>query len=106
MKVLKKIDHSHVGSTLLSGSTQLIWKDVLMDRKQLGHLALQVRLQNNGTYRGKSLCQTCLMEKASITAPEDQLEFEQVWHEWVKMLARDRCTVCGEQKETMTLPAN
>ena len=77
-----------------------------MDEKQLEHLALQVRWQDNRTYRGKSLCQACLMEKANISDPEDKIKFEHVWHQWVKMLKRDRCVVCGEQKETMTLPVN
>ena len=77
-----------------------------MDQTQLEQLALQVRRQHQGTYSGKSLCQTCLMEKANISAPEDQMKFEQVWHQWGTTLNRDRCVVCGEHKETMTLPLN
>lgn len=77
-----------------------------MNQNHLEHLALQVRSQDHGAYRGKPLCQACLMEKANISAPEDRMAFEHVWHQWVKMLKRDRCVVCGEQKETMTLPAN
>jgi len=46
------------------------------------------------------------MEKATISAPEDQMTFEDVWHQWMTMLKRDRCVVCGELKETMMLPAN
>jgi hypothetical protein len=46
------------------------------------------------------------MEKANISAPEDQMKFEQVWHQWGMTLNRDRCVVCGEHKETMTLPLN
>jgi len=76
-----------------------------MDRNQLEHLALRGRWQDNGTYRGKRLCQACLMEKAIISTPEDQLAFEQVWHQWVYRLKRDRCAVCGELKETLILPA-
>ena len=78
----------------------------MMDQKQLEQLALQVRWQDNGVYRGKSLCQPCLMEKGAISIPEDQLIFEQVWHRWANRLKRDRCVVCGELKETMILPAN
>jgi hypothetical protein len=59
-----------------------------------------------GTYRGKRLCQTCLMEQAAIMAPKNQMEFERVWHEWGTMLAGDRWVVCAEHKETMILPAN
>jgi len=77
----------------------------MMDQKQLEQLALRVRWQNHGTYRHKSLCRTCLMEKGAISTPEDQLTFDQVWHQWMKMLKRDRCVVCGELKETMMLPA-
>jgi hypothetical protein len=76
----------------------------MIDPQQLKHLALQVRRQDHGTYRGKTLCQPCLMEKAAISSPEDQMTFELVWHQWVKMLKRDRCVVCGELKETMLLP--
>jgi len=77
----------------------------MMDQKQLEHLVLQVRWQDNGIYRGKSLCQACLMEKGAIAIPEDQLTFDQVWHQWATLLKRDRCVVCGELKETMILPA-
>ena len=78
----------------------------MMNQKHLERLALQVRWQDNGTYRGKSLCQTCLMGKATISSPEDRMTFGHVWHQWRKMLKRDRCVVCGELKETMRLPAN
>jgi len=78
----------------------------MMDQQQLEQLALQVRWQDNGVYRGKSLCQPCLMEKGAISITEDQLIFEQVWHRWATRLKRDRCVVCGELKETMILPAN
>ena len=76
-----------------------------MKQKQLEHLALEVRWQDRGIYRGKRLCRTCLMEKATISAPEDQMTFEDVWHQWMTILKRDRCVVCGELKETMMLPA-
>ena len=76
----------------------------MMDQKQLEHRALQVRWQYHGTYRGKSLCQACLLEKANISAPEDKMVFDEVWHQWGRLLKRDRCVVCGEQKETITLP--
>jgi len=79
---------------------------VIMNQKQLEHLALEVRWQNNRAYRGKRLCQTCLMEKAIISLPEDQITIEDVWHQWMKVLKRDRCVVCGELKETMMLPVN
>jgi len=46
------------------------------------------------------------MEKATISALEDQMTFEHVWHQWMKMLNRDRCVVCGELKETMLLPVD
>ena len=78
----------------------------MMDQKQLEQLALRGRWQDGGAYRRKSLCRTCLMEKATISAPEDQRIFEHVWDQWIKMLKRDRCVVCGELKETMTMPAN
>jgi len=78
----------------------------MMDQKQLEHLVLQVRWQDHGTYRGERLCQPCLMETGAISTPEDQLAFEQVWHQWVNRLKQDRCVVCGELKETMMLPAN
>ena len=78
---------------------------VMMDQNELEHLALRGRWQDNGTYRGKNLCQTCLMQKATISSPEDQMTFEHVWHRWVYRLKRDRCAVCGELKETMMLPA-
>jgi len=47
-----------------------------------------------------------LMEKAIISTPEDHMTFEHVWHQWMKMLKRDRCVVCGELKETMMLPVD
>jgi len=77
----------------------------MMDQNELEHLVLQGRWQDHGTYRGKRLCQACLMEKAPISTSEDQLTFEQVWHRWVYRLKRDRCAVCGELKETMMLSA-
>jgi len=40
-----------------------------MNRGQMRHLAMQVRNENGGAYRDKSLCQGCLKEKAGITAP-------------------------------------
>jgi len=79
---------------------------VPMDKiQQLEHRALRVRWQDHGSYRGKQLCQICLMEKARIGTSEDRNLFEQIWDQWARALARDRCAVCGEQKETMTLPA-
>ena len=77
----------------------------MRDQQQLEQLALQVRWQDNRAYRGKSLCQPCLMEKGAMAIPEDQLTCEQIWHRWATMLKRDRCVVCGELKETMILPA-
>jgi hypothetical protein len=78
-----------------------------MNTQQLIHLAVQVRNQNGGQYRNKSLCQACLMKKAGITAPEDQMEFETVWVQWTleKMAKDGTCIVYGEEKEVMTLPA-
>ena len=78
---------------------------LMTDQTQLEQRTLQVRWQDNGTYRRKSLCQTCLMEKGAISTPEDRLTFEQVWHQWWNRLTRDRCVVCGELKETLILPA-
>jgi len=46
------------------------------------------------------------MEKAIISVPEDQITIEDVWHQWMRVLKRDRCVVCGELKETMMLPVN
>jgi len=46
------------------------------------------------------------MEKAIISTPEDHMTFEHVWHQWMKILKRDRCVVCGELKETMMLPVD
>ena len=77
----------------------------MMDQKQLEHLVLQVRWQDHRAYRGKNLCQACLMEKGAISTSEDQLAFEQVWHQWVNRLKRDRCVMYGELKETLSLPA-
>jgi hypothetical protein len=76
-----------------------------MDQKQLEQHILQIGWKDNGIYSGKTLCQACLMEKGGISAPEGRMVFERVWNEWVLMLSRDRCAVCGEQKETMTMPA-
>ena len=77
----------------------------MLDQNELERLALRVRWQDHGTYRGKRLCQACLMEKGAITTPEDQMTFEHVWHQWVYRLKRDRCVVCGQLKETILLPA-
>jgi len=77
-----------------------------MDQKPLAHLALPGRWEDHRGYRGKSLCQACLMEKGAITTPEDQMSFEHAWHQWVYRLKRDRCVVCGQLKETIMLPAN
>ena len=77
-----------------------------MNYNQLEELALKAWRRGNGAYLRKALCQGCVLIKASITAPEDALAFEQVWEHWAKMLKRDRCVVCGEMKETMMWPAN
>ena len=45
------------------------------------------------------------MDKANIATPEDRMTFDLVWHQWIPMLNRDRCVVCGELKETILLPA-
>ena len=78
----------------------------MTDKQQLVRRALEVRWQEDGRYRGKTLCQACLMDKAKISVPEDRRTFDLVWHQWGTILIRDRCVVCGELKETMTLPAN
>jgi hypothetical protein len=54
-----------------------------MNHGQLEHVALQVRNQNGGAYRGKSLYQICLMKKARITSPQDKMEFGKVWRKWM-----------------------
>ena len=74
-----------------------------MNYTQLEHLALQVRNHNGGAYRAKSLCKACLMKKARITSPHDQMEFGKVWRKWV--VKQGTCLVCGHAKEIMTLPA-
>ena len=77
----------------------------MMDQKQLAHRVLRGRWQDHATYRGTSLCQACLLKKATLTTLEDHLRFVRLWHRWVDRLKRDRCAVCGELKETMRLPA-
>jgi hypothetical protein len=76
----------------------------MMDQQQLEDRALLVRWHDDGRYRGKNLCQACLMDKANISTQEDRLTFDLVWHQWITMLNRDRCAVCGELKETILLP--
>jgi hypothetical protein len=78
-----------------------------MNRQQLEHIVLQVRNQNGGAYRGKSLCEACLMAKASITVPEDQIELHTIWNQWFtrKLITKGTCVVCGHESETMNLPA-
>lgn len=78
-----------------------------MNYGQLEHLALQVRNQNGGAYREKSLCQVCLMKKARITSPQDKMEFGKVWRKWMidKLVKQGTCVVCGHEREIMTLPA-
>ena len=78
-----------------------------MTLRELELLALQVRNHDGGAYRDKSLCRACLMEKAGITAPQDQMTFEQVWYGWFvkKMVRNGTCVGCGLAKEIMTLPA-
>src|SRR5262249_23692366 len=75
-----------------------------MDNRQLEALALKVWRQGNGMYRGRALCRVCVLAKASVTAPEDAHAFESIWDHWGTRLKRDRCVVCGELKETMTVP--
>jgi len=77
----------------------------MMNQKQREQLALGGRWQDSGTYRGKSLCQTCLLKKVTLSTLEDHLRFVRLWHRWVDIRKRDRCVVCGELTETMLLPA-
>ena len=77
-----------------------------MNYQQLEHRALKVRDHNGGQYRGKRLCQTCLMEKAGITSAEEQVAFDAIWYSanWLKSQEWGICDACGEKKEVMTLP--
>ena len=78
-----------------------------MNRTQLKHLALQVRNKDGGKYRDKSLCQECIMKLAPITSPEDKMDFEILWHEWIteELVRRGTCFLCTYERELMTLPA-
>ena len=100
--------HSHMQekpSPAHPPSASLVHAQIMnpMDNRQLEALALKVWHQGNGMYRGKALCRVCVLVKASITASEDTQRFEHIWDHWGTRLKRDRCVVCGELKETMTV---
>src|SRR5215510_8771575 len=78
---------------------------LMMNQKQLEQLALRGRWQDNRAYRGKSLCQECLLKKVPLSTLEDHLRFVRLWHRWEDRLKPDHCAVCGELQETIMLPA-
>ena len=78
-----------------------------MNHGQLEHVALQVRNQNGGAYREKSLSHVYLLKKARITSPQVKMEFGKVWRKRMieKLVKQGTCIACGHEREILTLPA-
>ena len=73
-----------------------------MNYQQLEHRALKVRDHNGGQYRGKRLCQTCLMEKAGITSAEEQVAFDdELLVELIDLYCEERKRQSSEMQQAL-----